>query len=291
MEQKTIQEALRWASSFLAERELEQPVAEWLIRHYLQINRTQLLLMLQDPIEEVILLRLKEDLNRHADGVPVQHIIGYEEFYGRRFQVNEHVLIPRPETEELVVAVLEFKKHLFKKEPVQLVDVGAGSGAISITLALEDETLDVQAIDISIEALTVAKKNAQQLKAEVGFKRGDLLQPLIDAKVKVDMIVSNPPYIPLSDADSLAIHVREHEPHLALFGGEDGLDLYRRFMKELPLCLKEKGIIAFEVGVGQAETVRAMLVETFPIAKTEIKKDINGKERMVFAYGNMNVTK
>ena len=287
----TIQEALRWASSFLAERELEQPVAEWLVRHYLQVNRTELLMRLHDLFEDRYFEQLKIDLDRYASGVPVQHIIGYEEFFGRRFQVNEHVLIPRPETEELVVAVLDFKKHLFENEPVQLVDVGAGSGAISVTLALEDPSFHVQAIDISEEALTVARNNAQSLDAEVSFSQGDLLEPLLAAKTKVDIIVSNPPYIPLSDAASLAIHVREHEPHLALFGGEDGLDLYRRFMTELPLCINEKGIVAFEVGVGQAEVVREMLAATFPLAVTEVKHDINGKERMVFAYGDMRVSK
>jgi release factor glutamine methyltransferase len=287
MKQTTIQEALHWASSFLAERELESPVAEWLMRHYLQVNRAQLLMSLHDPLEEPIFSQLQADLKRHATGVPVQHIIGYEEFFGRRFSVNEHVLIPRPETEELIVAVLELKKKLFQSEEIKLIDVGAGSGAISITLALEDPTLNVQAVDISKNALTVAEKNAEQLGANVTFQYGDLLQPLIEKNEKVEMVVSNPPYIPLTDAESLAVQVRDHEPHLALFGGEDGLDLYRRFMEELPLVLKEKGIVAFEVGVGQAEVVQAMLANIFPSAQTEIKKDINGKERMVFAYGNM----
>ncbi|WP_035662216.1 peptide chain release factor N(5)-glutamine methyltransferase [Halalkalibacter akibai] len=283
----TIQEALRWASSFLSERDLELPVGEWLVRHYLQINRSELLMKLRDPIEDELVLRLKEDLLRHAEGVPVQHIIGYEEFFGRRFLVNENVLIPRPETEELIVAVNKLKKLLFQDEEIELVDVGSGSGAICITLQLEDPTMRVRAIDISGEALEVAKENAKRLKAAVGFYNGDLLLPLIEEQVKVDIVVSNPPYIPLTDSESLAVHVREHEPHLALFGGEDGLDLYRRFMEELPLVMKEKGIVAFEVGVGQAETVRDMLAKTFPKAETEIKIDINGKERMVFAYGKM----
>ncbi|WP_332628628.1 peptide chain release factor N(5)-glutamine methyltransferase [Halalkalibacter flavus] len=282
-----IGEALRWASSFLEERGLEPPVAEWLLRHYYQINRAKLLMILDDKIEPGLFKRLQQDIKRHAEGTPVQHIIGYEEFYGRRFIVNEHVLIPRPETEELVVAVTELKQKLFRQEKISLIDVGAGSGAISVTLALEDETLDVQAIDISEEALKVAKKNADELGAKVRFKNGDLLKPIIEEGIRVEAIVSNPPYIPLSDAPSLAVHVREHEPHLALFGGEDGLDLYRRFMGELPEVLKDKGIVGFEVGVGQAQVVKEMLQTAFPYATTEIKVDINGKERMVFAYGNM----
>ncbi|KHF38361.1 peptide chain release factor N(5)-glutamine methyltransferase [Halalkalibacter okhensis] len=283
----TIREALRWASSFLEEKGLEPPVAEWLLRHYYQVNRAKLLMILDDNIEHELIERLKTDLNRHAEGSPVQHIIGYEEFYGRRFSVNEHVLIPRPETEELVVAIQELKQKFFQKERVHLVDVGTGSGAIAVTLALEDESIDVQAMDISEMALHTARENAEKLGANVRFKHGDLLTPILEEGTRVEVVVSNPPYIPLSDASSLAVHVREHEPHLALFGGEDGLDLYRRFMEQLPRVLKETGIVGFEVGVGQARMVEKMLQTTFPHATTEVKLDINGKERMVFAYGKM----
>jgi release factor glutamine methyltransferase len=287
MKDMTIREALKWASSFLQERNLEQPVAEWLLRHYYQVNRAKLLMMLDDHMNPELADRLKKDLERHAKGEPVQHIIGYEEFYGRRFIVNRHVLIPRPETEELVVAITELKKKLFQNEKIKLVDIGTGSGAISITLALEDETIAVQAVDISAEALEVAKQNAKELQANVSFSQGDLLTPLLEKGMKVEAVVSNPPYIPLSDQPSLAVHVREHEPHLALFGGEDGLDLYRRFMEQLPGVLQEKGFVAFEVGVGQAEVVRAMLAATFAHATTNILVDINGKERIVLAYGDM----
>jgi release factor glutamine methyltransferase len=287
MKDMTIREALKWASSFLQEWNLEQPVAEWLLRHYYQVNRAKLLMMLDDHMNPELADRLKKDLERHAKGEPVQHIIGYEEFYGRRFIVNRHVLIPRPETEELVVAITELKKKLFQNEKIKLVDIGTGSGAISITLALEDETIAVQAVDISAEALEVAKQNAKELQANVSFSQGDLLTPLLEKGMKVEAVVSNPPYIPLSDQPSLAVHVREHEPHLALFGGEDGLDLYRRFMEQLPGVLQEKGFVAFEVGVGQAEVVRAMLAATFAHATTNILVDINGKERIVLAYGDM----
>ncbi|MBP3952774.1 peptide chain release factor N(5)-glutamine methyltransferase [Bacillus sp. YZJH907-2] len=284
----TVQEALRWASSFLEERKLEPPVAEWLIRHYLQVNRTKLFTMLQDPIEPKWIDQLEHDLHEHAKGVPVQHLIGYEEFFGRRFAVNKHVLIPRPETEELVVAVGQLAAKLFRDEQVTVVDVGTGSGAISITLALEHPTFEVNAIDISEEALFVAQKNAKNLEADVHFLKGDLLQPLINQQKKVKLIVSNPPYIPLTDAEQLAVHVRDHEPHLALFGGQDGLDLYRRFMTELPQVIEQTGIIAFEVGINQARIVEAMLAKAFPYATTEIRNDISGKERMVFAYGDMS---
>lgn len=286
MEIRTTHEALRWASSFLLERNLEEPVAEWLLRHYLQINRSGLLMRLHEPIDAHHVARLKEDLMKHASGVPIQHLIGYEEFFGRRFKVNEHVLIPRPETEELIVLLCKRKRELFANEKVTLVDVGTGSGAISITMEKE-ENLRVIATDLSPSALAVAKENAKQLDANVAFFEGDLLEPLLDRKMKVDLFVSNPPYIPLTEIDQLAPHVRDHEPHLALFGGEDGLDLYRRIIKQLPFVMKHKGLIAFEVGIEQAKLVEEMLAHTFPKAKTEIVIDINGKERIVVAYGQM----
>lgn len=284
----TVNEALRWASSFLKERNLEEPVAQWLLRHYLQVSRAQLFTMLTDELDPEIEQKLKSDLAEHAKGVPVQHLIGYEEFFGRRFHVNSDVLIPRPETEELVVAILDLKARLFKKEEVTVVDVGCGSGAISVTLALEDVSMNVSAVDLSRDALVVAQKNAKELGAKISFYEGDLLQPILESREKVDIFVSNPPYIPLTDANTLAAGVRDFEPHLALFGGEDGLVLYRKLMKQLPSVMKEKGVIGFEVGVGQARMVEAMLQQTFPRAETEVKVDINGKERMVFAYGELN---
>ncbi|MCM3760072.1 peptide chain release factor N(5)-glutamine methyltransferase [Alkalihalobacillus oceani] len=283
----TLHEALRWASSFLEQRSLEQPVAEWLLRHYLQIDRAQLLMRLHDPVSDELLTRLKQDLARHVEGIPVQHLIGYEEFYGRRFTVNSDVLIPRPETEELVQTVLGLKASYFADRRVTVADIGTGSGAIAITLAMEDPKLNLYAVDISEAALTVAKKNATELGASVSFLHGDLLEPLFERELRMDIVVSNPPYIPLAEEEELAVHVKEHEPHLALFGGDDGLVLYRRMVSRLPAVVKDEAIIAFEVGVGQAEAVREMLQQAFPIAETEIRRDINGKERIVLAYGQL----
>lgn len=280
-----VHEVLKWASSFLKEHGKDENIGELLLRHHLNVTRAQLFALLRDEIDEQVRKAVIDDLEKHVYAhIPVQYLIGFEEFYGRRFYVNKEVLIPRPETEELVEGVLARVDRLLQgKKSVDVVDVGTGSGAIAVTLALENESLHVCTIDIASESLEVAKENAERLGAEVEFICGDLLQPLIQAGRKVDVVVSNPPYIPEADIASLSPVVREHEPLRALVGGRDGLDFYRRFMKELPLVVNKQGLIAFEVGVGQGEAVAQMLRQTFSSAFVEVVYDINGKDRMVFA--------
>ncbi|WP_423408489.1 peptide chain release factor N(5)-glutamine methyltransferase [Heyndrickxia sp. MSNUG] len=277
-------EALNWASSFLKEHSREEYAGELLLRHFSGLSRTLMLAMMRDELDADVWGLFQGAVKRHAHGEPIQYIIGSEEFYGHRFEVNEHVLIPRPETEELVYGTLKRLEKLFPAgHPVELVDVGTGSGAISVTLKLEKPALKVTAIDLSADALGVARKNADTLGAEIEFIHGDLLQPLILQGKRRDAVISNPPYIPIADQEWMSDIVTEHEPHMALFAGEDGLDLYRRFMDELPLVIKEKALIGFEIGAGQGEAVAALLQKTFPNAHVEIVFDINGKDRMVFA--------
>ena len=277
-------EALNWASSFLKEHNREEFAGELLLRYYSGLSRTSMLMKMRDELDGEVWTEFQAAVKRHSDGEPIQYIIGSEEFYGRRFLVNEHVLIPRPETEELVQGTLQRLDRLFSEsDQIDLVDVGTGSGAISVTLKLEKPELKVTAVDLSKDALEVARKNASELGAEIEFLHGDLLQPLISQGKKVDVVISNPPYIPVADQEWMSDIVTEHEPHMALFAGEDGLDMYRRFMEELPLVLKEKALVGFEIGAGQGEAVRGLLEKTFPHAKVEVVFDINGKDRMVFA--------
>ncbi len=278
-----VHEALAWASSFLAENGRESFAAEILMRHVLgDVNRTEMLMRLHDVMSEENESQLKAAVARHVEGEPVQYITGIEEFYGRTFSVNEEVLIPRPETEELVEHILTLISEHFR-ETVAVADIGTGSGAISISLALENNRLNVYTVDIAEESIEVAKGNADRLGAEVTFLHGDLLQPFIAGGKKLDVVVSNPPYIPDHEIAVLETIVKDREPMRALSGGEDGYVFYRRFMEELPLVLKEKAIVGFEVGSGQGETVASMLRVTFPGADVYVKEDISGKDRMVFA--------
>ncbi|MBS4175408.1 peptide chain release factor N(5)-glutamine methyltransferase [Bacillus sp. FJAT-49736] len=278
-----VYEALKWASSFLQENNRDANSGELLLCSFLNTTRSHLYASMRDELPEEIWLPFEQAVKDHATGVPIQHIIGYEEFYGRKFQVNEQVLIPRPETEELVLGTIQrIKEHFGLQPDIKLADIGTGSGAIAITMKLECPFLSVTATDISSAALQVAIGNAKLNHAEVNFKRGDLLQPIFESNEKVDIVLSNPPYIPNRDKDFLSTVVKDHEPHLALFGGEEGLDYYIRFMEELPFVITNRALIGFEIGAGQGEKVATLLRETFKDSCIEIVNDINGKDRMVF---------
>ena len=287
MQFQTIWEARRWASLFLKQHNREALVADMLLEHYLGMTKAQLLASLQEPFPQEVVDKFQEAIYAHAEkGVPVQHLIGYEYFYGRSFQVNEHVLIPRPETEELVALVLKEIDVGFSdsEETLKVVDIGAGSGAISVTLKKENPSLHVMAVDISEEALQVAKTNAENLEADVEFLQGDFLQPLMDRNIKVDIVVSNPPYIPTVDKDTLSDTVKDYDPELALFAGEDGLDAYRAIIKDLPKVLNPKGLLAFEIGYQQGEAVKQLLLTAYPHSHPQIVQDINKKDRIVYCW-------
>ncbi|ASI36499.1 MULTISPECIES: peptide chain release factor N(5)-glutamine methyltransferase [Exiguobacterium] len=273
-----IAKRLNQAQTMLVAAGREASSAEWLLMHVLQVDRTGLLVRLSDELSPDDDLLFSEYLLAHVNGVPVQHLIGYQPFYGRDFQVTPAVLIPRPETEELI----EFVVRRLGGEtfhPGEIVDIGTGSGAIGVTLALELRQ-PVTTVDISEDALAVAKKNQAALGGDVTFLQGDLLEPLADQSVRV--LVSNPPYI--EEDELLSDVVFDHEPHLALFGGKDGLVFYRRLIDGSTRILKDDfRLIVFEIGHNQGSEVQMMLKERYPTAETGILKDINGKDRIVYA--------
>lgn len=230
--------------------------------------------------------RFQEGLERLLTQEPLAHILGYEWFYGYKFKVNEDVLIPRPETEELVANILADYDEYFKDQDVTLIDVGSGSGAIAISLKKEEEKLNVYASDISEKAIVVAKENAASLNADVSFMVGDMLAPFIEKDMKVDILVSNPPYIP--QEETMEKSVVDFEPHVALFGGEDGLKFYRMIFENAHKILKERSMLAFEMGYNQKEAMEKEARKYFPEARMETVKDINGKNRMFFIYNNLD---
>ncbi|MCR6108245.1 peptide chain release factor N(5)-glutamine methyltransferase [Salipaludibacillus agaradhaerens] len=283
-------EALNWASSFLQQHNYEGTIGHILLMHHTGWSRTRMLTEQQTVLSSDLFAAFQHDVRRAASGIPVQHITGKETFYDRHYHVNNHVLIPRPETEELVetlLTTLDNHKHLFNKneeEPLTIVDVGTGSGIIAITMALEVPSSHVSASDISAEALAVAKRNADSLEARVEFLHGDLLLPFIEKSYQADVIISNPPYIPIGDKEWMKGNVKDHEPSGALFAGEDGLEIYRRLVHQIPLVLSHPGIIAFEIGYNQGDAVTELLQQVLPLdSYIEVINDINGNERIVLA--------
>ncbi|RNB79354.1 peptide chain release factor N(5)-glutamine methyltransferase [Brevibacillus nitrificans] len=282
----TIREALTRASSFLREHGANDPVfeAELLIRHCLDWDRTRFLIAMMDPIPPEAIEKLDELLLRRAQHEPLQYMFGSQEFFGRLFHVRPGVLIPRPETEILVEQVLLHAAKLWQGDEADVLtvaDIGTGSGAICITLACERPSWKVTTVDLSLDATVIAKENAERLGAAVRFLQGDLVQPLLTAGEQVDILVSNPPYIPSADVDELDAEVLEHEPRLALDGGTDGLDCYRRLCEALPALLKKKALVAYEVGIHQARDVEDLMKASGVIDEVHVVPDLAGIERVV----------
>lgn len=276
----TVYEALNRASSFLIEKGRDENAARLLLQHILQTNYSGLMMRMQDEITPEQQQELNEFVAAHAAGRPVQYIIGYEEFYGRLFSVDESVLIPRPETEELIVSTLQHMTKLFGQGAnVQLADIGTGSGAIAVTMKKEWPSAHVTATDISPAALATAQKNAEANEADIEFLLGDLTQPI--AMKKWDVVISNPPYIAFDEKKDMSDVVLEHEPHSALFAEEDGLLLYRRLADELPQLMNTPSFIGLEIGYLQGEAVKQMFAQAFPTAQVAVVQDINGKDRIV----------
>lgn len=284
----TVQEALKRASLFLTKHQREEKIAEILLRHHLQFSKLDLLMHLQDVITDEQFALVMKDVERHAlTGVPVQHLTGVETFFGRIFSVSDQVLIPRQETEELVQMVLE----MVSKDPVGLrvVDVGTGSGVIAITLKKECPALQVEAADISTEALKIAKLNSQRLEADIRFVESDFLSAWLPEPHQVDAVVSNPPYIAYHEKAMLSDTVRDFDPELALFTDEEGTYSYRKIISEAKTVLKTKGLLAFEIGFSQGDKVAALIREVFPEAEITVRQDMFGRDRFVFA--RLGVTK
>jgi release factor glutamine methyltransferase len=276
---RTLGEMLALARGFLERKGTGEPrlEAELLVAHAVGLTRLQVFLQLDRPVNESEVARARELLVRRGKREPVAYIRGEREFYGRAFRVDRSVLIPRPETELLVDLARELAKA--SGAPSKIADVGTGSGCLAVTLALEFSGASVHAVDVSDEALAVARGNAERLGACVEFVRGDGPRALA-AAAPFDLVVSNPPYIDPAERASLEPDVRDFEPALALFTPERDPDHWlRRLLDEGARLLAPGATLLVELGLGQAPRAASLAAERGFSART--KKDFSGVERVL----------
>ena len=277
---------LKEAQKKLEEKNVYSEAAQVLLLELANTNSADLYRDYDQEVPEEILEKFNEGIERLSTGEPLAYILGYQWFYGRKFKVGKDVLIPRCETEELVANILIDIDVYFPKGEIKVADIGTGCGEIGITIELEEPRVKMIGSDISLEALKVAKENARLLKAQVEYFQGDMLEPLIEKKVKLDVLISDPPYIP--SQQKIDASVKDYEPHVALFGGEDGLYFYRKLLSKAKEVLNERSFMAFEIGYDQKEALLNLANEYFPESKKEVLKDIEGKDRMLFIYQNLD---
>ena len=251
--------------------------AKMLLSSYLDVNPLELLTILDKEVDSDIEKLYKSSLEALKENKPIQYVIGNVNFYGLKFIVNKNVLIPRFETEELVEQVVEYTKDL-NKDKIKILDLGCGSGAIGLTLKSILKDSEVTLTDISKEALEIAKLNANNLNLDVTFIESDWF-----SNVKLeqyDIIVSNPPYI-RTDEEVEEI-VKDNEPSLALYGGVDGLDCYRKILANIKPYLNNKFLIVFEIGESQKEEIYDIVDKYLKDIEITCKKDLYGRNRMIF---------
>ncbi|UXS22372.1 peptide chain release factor N(5)-glutamine methyltransferase [Staphylococcus delphini] len=253
----------------------EENAIQWFMMDTLQWSRTSLILNEMTPMPESTLKQLNDGLSQLLTGMPVQYVVGQAEFYGRQLKVTSDVLIPRPETEEVV--------HYFLTQLAAakvVADIGVGSGAIAVTLKAERPELRVIATDISSQALAVARQNAQRLQQDITFVKGNALQPLIDQGVRLDGLISNPPYIGEHERTLMDNSVIQYEPHVALFAGQEGYQVYAAILRDLPHVMQDGAPIVFEIGFQQGVQLTRMMQQLYPHITPEVINDINGHARI-----------
>ncbi len=257
--------------------------AKMLLADLLNINSLELLNYLQTQVSKEIEEEYKKKVDLVKVKNPIQYVIGNVNFYGNIFEVNKNVLIPRFETEELVENTLYYINNYFNPYDLSIIDLGTGSGCIGITLKKKLPKSDVTLVDISPKALEVARKNATNLDANVNIIENDMLNGLTD---KYNIIISNPPYIKTDE--EIEDIVRDNEPHLALYGGIDGLDYYKQILESAKTKVKDYYLIAFEIGDTLRMDVEKLARINFPEANIVAKKDLQGRDRMIF-ISNLNI--
>lgn len=269
----TIEELIVYGKKFIHSSE-----AKMILASLIGCDTLELLLHLDEKVSTENVDKYKKMVFARKNNYPLQYIIGNVNFYGYEFNVRKNVLIPRFETEQLVYHVSEFIKKNFDKT-IKIIDLGCGSGVIGITLKKLFDAVNVTCLDISDDALILTKENADKLKADIEVIKGDMLENNAD---KYDVIVSNPPYI-RTDEEIESI-VRDNEPHLALYGGNDGLDYYDKILRKAKSCLNDKFLIAFEMGSDQKDDIISLVNKYLSDVKIEVYKDLSERDRVVLIH-------
>lgn len=268
-------EVLQRASSFLKKKGLPVFAAEWMLQERLGWSKTDLVQHYREIMPRGQVEIFEQDINQFYEGKPMQQIIGHDWFYGRKFILNEHTLIPRPETEEWLDRV--FKE--LPERPLKVLDIGTGTGVLAITHKLERPADEVVAVDISVEALKIARKNAERLGADVSFIESDLFEALTGATFNV--ILSNPPYISQKEIELMDKSVLEYEPKQALFAENDGLAIYEELAVDISNYLNDVYFVFLEIGFAQGEKVKNLFQEALPAAEVDIWTDFSDLDRVV----------
>jgi release factor glutamine methyltransferase len=279
----TVGRLLSWTTEFLRRRGSESPRldAEVMLAHVLEWQRVQLYTHFDEVIGEQPRERFRQLVRRRSEGSPVAYLVGRKEFYSLSLEVSPAVLIPRPETEFLVV---EFLELFGAKANPRAVDVGTGSGCLAIACAHQHRSARFHATDASSQALAIARRNAErhQVADRIVFRRGDLLEP-VASEEPFDAILSNPPYIPTDSIGTLEPGVRDYEPHLALDGGRDGLDLVKRLIAQAPSLLRPGGYLLLEIGTAQEVPVGSLINATPELRLVRVIRDLRQHPRVVCA--------
>jgi release factor glutamine methyltransferase len=280
----TVLEVIQRSADFLARKGVEAPrlQVEWLLAHQLGIPRLQLYLQFDRPLAEADLAAVRDLVQRRGRREPLQHILGTALFHSLEFKVDGRVLIPRPETEllaELALARVQSRAA----DPLLVLDFGTGSGCLAITLAHHLPNACVHAVDLSPDALTVAHENAvhHQVDHRIQFRQGDGFAP-VPPDLRFDLIVANPPYIPSGDICSLEPEVKNHDPHLALDGGPDGMRVQRRLASESARWLRPHGSLLVELGDGQEPAARSLFTEHNWVVE-QVAQDYTHRPRVLIA--------
>lgn len=281
----TVLRLLEWTTNFFKSRGSESPRldAEVLLAHARDCARIELYTAFSEVPTEEQRVAFREMIRRRGEGTPVAQLVGYREFYSLRFRVDENVLIPRPETEHLVIEALDVAKAMkISDRPIRIADVGTGSGAIAITLAKNIKDAEITAIDLSEAALKIATWNAEHLKAtdSVHFVHSDLFESVTDPAT-FDIICSNPPYVSESEYEQLDPTVRDHEPREALVAGIDGMDIIKRLLETAPERLEIGGRLIIEISPMIAELCEELVEATPTLGDLRFIKDLSGQRRIL----------